>query len=194
MENLVQRIGSSKMARSTSSADVPARGARVDVLRDAGQAGMSASTVTASTSSPPPPPPPPPEVVDPPTRWALAWAAAEDKHPEIMSALRKRLPTSAGGSQDPDDTIKFVQGALDEREAKKLIVKVFGKSVGIREEVENVVKFILWTRDFIKAVVKTDPHAAIAWAGVSFLLPVSLNLSIATAIYVTSIHLTNSAR
>jgi hypothetical protein len=49
-----------------------------------------------------------------------------------------------------------------------------GNSVVVREQVDRVAKVLIVTKDFISSAVAAEPHAALAWAGVCVLLPVSL--------------------
>src|SRR5580704_11914256 len=44
----------------------------------------------------------------------------------------------------------------------------------IKEKVDKIVSAIIFAKDFITAAASLEPHAALAWAGVSVLLPVSL--------------------
>jgi hypothetical protein len=43
----------------------------------------------------------------------------------------------------------------------------------IKEKVNKVVSAIIFAKDFITAAASLEPRAALAWAGVSVLLPVS---------------------
>ena len=63
----------------------------------------------------------------------------------------------------------------------QLKINLGGKSFRIREIGENVINFIWESKDFVASIASIEPHAAIAWAGVSQLLPVS-----STRIYLTS--------
>jgi hypothetical protein len=57
-------------------------------------------------------------------------------------------------------------------------IKVCGRSVEVREQVDRIVKIVLVAKDFISSAATIDPlHAGLPWAGVCLLLPVSdLNL------------------
>ena len=43
----------------------------------------------------------------------------------------------------------------------------------VKEKVDKIVSAIIFAKDFITAAASLEPHAALAWAGVSVLLPVS---------------------
>lgn len=53
-----------------------------------------------------------------------------------------------------------------------------GKEVIVKEQVGKVVRAILSVKDFIRSAVSTEPHAALAWAGVLVILPVSIYMQI----------------
>jgi hypothetical protein len=44
----------------------------------------------------------------------------------------------------------------------------------VRDQVDRVAKVVIAAKDFIASAVSAEPHAALAWAGVCVLLPVSL--------------------
>lgn len=53
-------------------------------------------------------------------------------------------------------------------------VKVCGRSVEVREQVDRIVKVVLVAKDFISSAASLDPiHAGLPWAGICMLLPVS---------------------
>lgn len=45
----------------------------------------------------------------------------------------------------------------------------------VKAQIDRVVKVVLFAKDFIASGAGTDPHAAIAWAGVCLVLPLFLN-------------------
>jgi N-terminal domain of NWD NACHT-NTPase len=45
--------------------------------------------------------------------------------------------------------------------------------VSVKKQVEKIAGVILFAKHFISAAASTEPHAALAWAGISILLPVS---------------------
>jgi N-terminal domain of NWD NACHT-NTPase len=57
---------------------------------------------------------------------------------------------------------------------KQWRVKVCGRSVEVREQVDRIVKVVLVAKNFVSPVASIDPvHAGLPWAGVCMLLPVS---------------------
>ena len=65
-----------------------------------------------------------------------------------------------------------IGASLEDRDARQLIITLVGKSIKIREYGEKLVKFVVWSKDFISSAISAEPHAALAWAGVTLLLPV----------------------
>ena len=49
------------------------------------------------------------------------------------------------------------------------------ETVELKAQVNKVVKTVIWAQGFVTSAVSADPHSALAWAGVSLLLPLLLN-------------------
>lgn len=45
----------------------------------------------------------------------------------------------------------------------------------LKKILEQTVKAIVFAKDFVSSAASSEPHAALAWAGVSMLLPLLLN-------------------
>ena len=58
-------------------------------------------------------------------------------------------------------------------------------SAKIRKYFEQAVKVIIASKDFISSAVSANPYAALAWTGVSLLLPVS---HLETSLHITDSH------
>ena len=61
-----------------------------------------------------------------------------------------------------------------------LTYKIHGKDVDIKEITNKIVGKIITAKDFISAAASSEPHAALAWAGVCLILPVSKTVPMAT--------------
>ena len=59
-----------------------------------------------------------------------------------------------------------------EKDQKSFIVA--GKRVVLQEQLNKFVRVVMFARNFVSQAVSAEPHAALAWAGVCVLLPVSL--------------------
>jgi hypothetical protein len=112
--------------------------------------------------------------------WARAYEVFEERQPELAGDYKKHLDSvlnnSAAGvdltnTQSVQRTMKQL---LEVREKEKWVVPFMGKDIKIREQAERLVKFLLWFDPIVKNAVSAQPHAALAWTGVSLLLPVSV--------------------
>jgi len=71
----------------------------------------------------------------------------------------------------------IVKSKLQDREVDQLIINLGKEPVKVREQGEKVIKFILWSNDIVSRALSAQPYAALAWSGVSVLLPVSCALT-----------------
>ena len=78
-----------------------------------------------------------------------------------------------------------LQGLVDRKlqdvQKAQLKITVGGKEVIVKEQVRKVVHAILSAKDFIGSAVIAEPHAALAWAGVLVILPVSIAITVTSA-------------
>ena len=109
-----------------------------------------------------------------------AYNVLEIRDPELVAAYARYLDTSCVTSTTPAEhalSPKLIEAVIEEKlqinEAKKLVIPLGTESIKVREQGEKIVKFILWSSDFISTAVSAQPYAALAWSGVSLLLPVS---------------------
>ena len=111
--------------------------------------------------------------------WERAYMILLDQQHELMADYAKHLSNSQGGTTSsadlsvPQFVEDIVQGLLKDREDKQWRISLLGKNIKVREQAENLVKFLLWTDPTVKGVLSAQPYAQLAWSGVSSLLPVS---------------------
>ena len=106
--------------------------------------------------------------------WARAYGIFQGREPELMGDFIKHLSSL---QDDPDplsprSVQSIVTRLLEDREKKQWRVSLLGKDIKIREQAERLVKFLLWSDEIVSAAVSAQPYAALAWCGVSLLLPV----------------------
>ena len=107
--------------------------------------------------------------------WKQAYDTLELREPDLMCAYKLLLTptrTNLTASLNPEMIETIVKSKLEDREANQLVINLGGKSVKVREQGENVIKFILWSKDIVSQALSAQPYAALAWSGVSILLPV----------------------
>ena len=66
---------------------------------------------------------------------------------------------------------------MSDLEKRRLSFKVAGKEIVVRHQLQKAFKVVMGVKDLVSAAVKSDPHAALAWAGVLVILPVNSSMS-----------------
>ena len=106
------------------------------------------------------------------TLWALAYKDLRGSNPELVKEFERLLGIRTTGSiPEINDIAHKALEELEKFNASK--EKLSNTSGTIRKYFQQAVKVVIASKDFIAAAVAADPHAAIAWTGVSLLLPVS---------------------
>ncbi|KAL7814593.1 hypothetical protein V8C44DRAFT_363537 [Trichoderma aethiopicum] len=109
--------------------------------------------------------------------WALAFSMVQMRESKLMLAYEEYLSTLPGDAavdaniSVPDFVKSVVDRAIQDREEKKWHVSLLGADVEVRKQAERLVKLLLWSEPIVKAAVSNQPYAALAWSGVSILLP-----------------------
>lgn len=107
--------------------------------------------------------------------WAEAYEQLKVEERDMVARFAQFLTGAVGTTPNAEQIAQGIKRRLEKRESHKLMVTFSGKSTIIREQWEKLVKFVLGCEDMISTVAALEPHAAIAWAGVSLILPVSSN-------------------
>ena len=114
--------------------------------------------------------------------WSRAFKMLETEDPELTAEYTSFLKQKYAGEETQDDaspalqtsTVRSVLDTLvEEREQKKWRFSVLGSEIVVREQVEKMLKFVMWTDDVVKPAISSEPHASLAWSGVTLVLPVS---------------------
>ena len=112
--------------------------------------------------------------------WMRAYNALEIRDPDLVAAYARYLDPSSDTSTAPAEPAlspnlieAVIEKKLQDNEARKLVFHLGKESIKVLEQGEKIVKFILWSNAFISTAVSAQPYAALAWSGVSLLLPVS---------------------
>ncbi|KAF4247129.1 hypothetical protein CNMCM8980_007809 [Aspergillus fumigatiaffinis] len=109
--------------------------------------------------------------------WTRAYEILQVREPELMEDYKKHLGSlQCDGATDADlltprSVESIVKQLLDDREKKQWRVSLLGKEVKIREQAERLAKFLLWSDPVVKNALSAQPYAALAWSGVSLVLP-----------------------
>ena len=106
-----------------------------------------------------------------------AYRALKARDPGLVEAYEAILaldtPVSTDASWSPDLIKSIIASKLNNREANQWVIQIREQPIKVREQGEKVIKFIIWSKDIISQVANAQPYAALAWLGVSLLLPVS---------------------
>lgn len=130
------------------------------------QAAASSSTIPALSDD-----------IDP---WTRAYEICRDREPELMADYKTHLGSlqdnaaASGDLASPRSVESVVNKLLENREKKQWRVTLLHKDIKIREQAERLAKFLLWSDPIVKNALKSQPYAALAWSGVSLLLPVGI--------------------
>lgn len=137
-----------------------------------------------------------------PDLWKKAYRNLYDENPKLVTAYLNIVlkdqagdPSSDGNDNgtgrglaqadaaevdaylklDKDQVCSFLAAKVEGAHSAQIRFKVREKEVviDIQEQVDRIVKGIICAKDFIGATLSNEPHAALAWAGVCVVLPVS---------------------
>ncbi|KAH8647874.1 hypothetical protein BX600DRAFT_484435 [Xylariales sp. PMI_506] len=109
--------------------------------------------------------------------WTQAFKIFKEKEPELAADYKKHLESLQNNNtadvdlSAPRSVESLVKQLCDEREKKQWKITLGHKDIKIRKQVENLAKFLLWSDSVVKNVLSAQPYAALAWSGVSLLLP-----------------------
>ncbi|KAF7179589.1 hypothetical protein CNMCM7691_008637 [Aspergillus felis] len=109
--------------------------------------------------------------------WTRAYEILQTQEPELIEDYKKHLGSlQRDGTTDADlstsrSVESIVKQLIDDREKKQWRVSLLGKEVKIREQAERLAKFLLWSDPVVRNALSAQPYAALAWSGVSLVLP-----------------------
>ncbi|KAL9108807.1 MAG: hypothetical protein Q9227_006464 [Pyrenula ochraceoflavens] len=125
-----------------------------------------------------------PEVIDPwqgrKDLWDEAYDALKTNQPEVFKKYEQLI---LGDKYDPKSSQSLEVDKLRSDERELFFADQIDKKIStIKKEewttaakvYQKTVKTVLFAKDFISSVASQEPHAALAWAGVSTLLPLLL--------------------
>ena len=101
--------------------------------------------------------------------WRIAYAALKREEPSLVQdfdTISRRSTKRLGD---------ILRQRVLAQDAKQLVITIMGKSVKVREIGEKIIAFVESTKDLITTATSNEPHAALAWATVSLILPVSFS-------------------
>ncbi|KAL6835232.1 hypothetical protein V8C40DRAFT_261883 [Trichoderma camerunense] len=109
--------------------------------------------------------------------WALAFKMAQQRESKLMLAYEEYLLSlqgdnaASGDMSIPEIIQSTVKRTIEDEEKKSWRASLFGAEFEVRIQVEKLTKFLLWSESIVKVAMSSQPYAALAWSGVSLLLP-----------------------
>lgn len=104
--------------------------------------------------------------------WSQAYSALKAKEPDIMLAYEHYFNADRGSLKPAERMEEIIHRLYNGQRMDQLKINLGGKSFRIREIGEDIINFIWESKAFVASIASVEPHAALAWAGVSQLLPV----------------------
>jgi hypothetical protein len=92
----------------------------------------------------------------------------------VLEEIRfsNRYLAAIGSDQREEQLRQIAKKKVEEINLKQWRVQIGSSSVGVGEKFDNAVRIVIAIKDFVSSAVSSEPHAALAWAGVCVFLPV----------------------
>lgn len=90
-----------------------------------------------------------------------------------MSSRTDTLSAPPGSFRREEQLRDIAKKKVEEVDLVQWQINIRDHSVGVRDQFDKAVKIIVSVKDFVSSAVSSEPHAALAWAGVCVFLPVS---------------------
>ncbi|KAK5635856.1 hypothetical protein RRF57_011568 [Xylaria bambusicola] len=105
--------------------------------------------------------------------WAVAYEKFAAREEELAEDYRTHLATAAGSQCAHSNWAESaVEKFQTDRENKQWHFNFLGKDINVRAQAEKLIKILIWSNGIVKDALSAQPYAALAWSGVSMLLPV----------------------
>ena len=108
--------------------------------------------------------------------WKSAYDKFRKEEPDLLGGYDKHVlgDTAVNTDLSSRESIETaLSKLLADREKKQWKFSVLGHDVKIRAQIMRLTNVLKWSDQLVKDAVSTQPYAALAWSGVSLLLPVS---------------------
>ncbi|OGM40069.1 hypothetical protein ABOM_011265, partial [Aspergillus bombycis] len=114
--------------------------------------------------------------VDP---WTRAFEIFQERNhdQDLVTIYKNHVGSFQGNTSDisadslsPSSVEAAVNKLVKDRERRQWKITINDKEIKIRTQFEKLVKFVLWSDDFVATAVKAQPYAALAWSGVSLIM------------------------
>ena len=104
--------------------------------------------------------------------WRNAYAALKNEEPGLVKGFEDALGFDTISTRSTKRLGDILRQKVLAQDAKRLVITIMGKSVKVREIGEKIIAFVESTQGLVATATSNEPHAALAWATVSLILPV----------------------
>ena len=118
--------------------------------------------------------------------WCQAFARLRNQEPEVVSMYEHQVCSEEGVLNAAGQFAHAINQIQYSNRLRQLVVTIAGKPFKIRAISAKIIEFIGQSREFIGVAAGTEPHAALAWAEISLLLPVNINLCLSMALSIAN--------
>ncbi len=109
--------------------------------------------------------------------WRNAYAAVKREEPSLVQDFEDALGFDTISTRSTKRLGDILHQRVLVQDAKRLVITIMGKPVTVREIGEKIIAFVESTQDLVTTATSNEPHAALAWATVSLILPVSFSFT-----------------
>ena len=110
--------------------------------------------------------------------WRNAYAALKMEEPDLVQGFEDDSGFDTINTTSTKRLGEILRQRVLAQDAKQLVITIIGKSIKVREIGEKITAFIESTQDLVTTATTNEPHAALAWATVSLILPVSFSVTL----------------
>ena len=110
--------------------------------------------------------------------WKRAYEDLKHREKEVLENYTKAQRFENGTFQSAEHIHALIDRQLEERQLKQWVITLAGKPLRLREIGDKIIQFIAVSKEMVATTATLDPHAALAWSGISLLLPLVLNTNV----------------
>ncbi|KAI1487871.1 WD40 repeat-like protein [Biscogniauxia mediterranea] len=120
------------------------------------------------------------ELLCPNQLWVAAYKKLECDEPKVLEKYKQfllqkdisdNIGSQPGDGNWQEQIQNLAQESLKANQREKLSFRVGKEEVVVRDALQKALSFIVSTKDLVAAAISSEPHAALAWAGVMFVFP-----------------------
>ena len=94
---------------------------------------------------------------------------------KVLQAEIHEIEVHTSGIDRQVQLAAVVQEKLQQVDDARWRLELGKRTIEIKQQVDRIIRAVVFAKDLVSAAAFTEPHAALAWAGVSLFLPILLN-------------------